>query len=116
MPLGTGGDGASVTVSLSSVTNQAGFQDSTPRQKPLFHAGYGAGCVIQNIDYSTIELVAIFGLIEMIIELARLTTICRFGNALDVDLPPSSSNPSVASTPRDDCWPICCAMVLLGCR
>jgi hypothetical protein len=59
-------------------------------------------------------LVAIFGLIEIIIELAKLTTICRFGNVLDVDLPPSSSIPSVDSTPRDDCWSICCATVLLG--
>ena len=59
--------------------------DSTPRQKPLFHKGEPS-CVIQDTDCSIIELVAIFDLVESIIELAKLTTICRLGFVLDVDL------------------------------
>ena len=42
--------------------------------------------MIQDTDCSIIELVAIFDLVESIIELAKLTTICRLGFVLDVDL------------------------------
>jgi hypothetical protein len=81
MTSGTGGDRA-LEMSVSHRLVAGGIWDSTLRQKPLFHAGYGARCVIQNIDYSIIELAAIFGLFEITIELAKLTTISRFGNAL----------------------------------
>ena len=52
----------------------------------LVPQGGGPACVIQDTDCSIIGLVAIFDLVESIIELAKLTTICRLGFVLDVDL------------------------------
>jgi hypothetical protein len=74
--LGTGGDRASAAVSFSSVANQGDFRIQRRARNP-YSMRVAELRVIQNTDYSTIELVAIFGVIEMIIELAKLTTICR---------------------------------------
>jgi hypothetical protein len=76
MTLGTGGDRASETVSFSSVANQEDFRIQRRARNP-YSMRVAELRVIQNTDCSIIELIAIFGVIEMIIELAKLTIICR---------------------------------------